>query len=497
MKEFIVLVDHQKDWQAYYPSEHLLTAKDYLFDLGLGAKNRRPTRVINLCKSYKYLSIGYYSSLLAESRGHRVIPSIKTLNDLSKKRLYLYNLDEVGEIVELAAKKFTANTQGLKSFAFRVYFGRSKDPLFKDLSRQIFDQFPCPILEIRLTQKSMWKIDSIIPIPLSDLNDDEEDFFGTALESFSTKIWRIPQKGTHYQFDLAILVDPEEVLPPSNEAALKNFERVFKSQGIYTERITRKDITRLNEFDGLFIRETTTIKNHTYAFSLRAQQEGLIVIDDPESILKCTNKVFMYNLMERNKIPQLPSLFVSDNNPETLTKLEASFSFPMVLKIPDGSFSIGVKKVNDLEELKIILSDFLKKSALVLVQKFLPTDFDWRIGVLRGKPLYACKYFMSRGHWQIYDHNKSGEDVSGDSETLPLSEVPKDVIDTATKICNLVGNSLYGVDIKYIDGVPMVVEVNDNPSIDTDVEDLVLGDDLYKKIGEAFLNTYLKQLSIN
>ena len=202
----------------------------------------------------------------------------------------------------------------------------------------------------------------------------------------------------------------------------------------------------------------------------------------------------MYNLMERNQIPQLPSLFVSESGDETIEKLNQSFSFPMVLKIPDGSFSIGVKKVSDKEELKEVLTDFLKKSALVLVQKFLPTDFDWRIGVLAGEPLYACKYYMSRGHWQIYDHDKTGADVSGDSDTLELSEVPGEILETAKKVCKLVGNGLYGVDLKYIDGIPMVVEVNDNPSIDTGVEDLVLGDKLYQEVGKAFLNQFKQDL---
>ncbi len=487
MKDFIVLVDQLSDWQAFYPSEHLMLAKDYLFDLTLGAKSKRPTRVINLCKSYKYLSFGYYCSLLAESRAHRVIPSTKTLNDLSKKRLYLYNLDEVQEVVEEAAKKFTLNTSGVKSFAFRSYFGQSKDPLFSALAQEIFDQFPCPVLEIRLNLKKMWKIESIVPVAITDLNNAEEEFFGKSLENFSTKIWRLPHQGSPYIFDLAILVDPNEKLPPSDEKSLKEFERVFKEMGIYCERITRKDITRLNEFDGLFIRETTSIKNHTYAFSLRAQQEGLIVIDDPESILKCTNKVFMHNLMERNQIPQIPSLFVSDASPKTLAKLEDSFSFPMVLKIPDGSFSIGVKKVDNKNELEEVLQDFLKQSALVLIQKFLPTDFDWRIGVLAGEPLYACKYFMSRGHWQIYDHNKDENDISGDSETYAISDVPKEIIQTAKKVCDLVGKGLYGVDIKFVEGVSMVVEVNDNPSIDSGIEDLILKEKLYQKIGEAFL----------
>ena len=214
-------------------------------------------------------------------------------------------------------------------------------------------------------------------------------------------------------------------------------------------------------------------------------------MDDPESILKCTNKVFMYNLMERNKIDQIPSIFVSDSKESTLKNLEETFGYPMVLKIPDGSFSIGVKKVSDIEELKELLLDFLKKSSLVLIQKFVPTDFDWRIGILRGEALYACKYFMSRGHWQIYDHDKTGDDFSGDSETLRIEDVPKHVLDTATKVARLVGNGLYGVDLKEVDGRAYVVEVNDNPSIDSEVEDLVLGDELYKKIGRSFIEANL------
>ncbi len=487
MKELIVLVDHLEDWNSYYPSEHLMRARDYLFNLEIKSTNTRPTRVINLSKSYKYLSFGYYNSLLAESRGHRVIPSIKTLNDLSRKQLYLYDLDELQDVAEEAAKKFTKKIDGLKAIAFRCYFGHAKENIFKKLAREVYDQFQAPILEVKLTQKKVWKIESINTVSFTELNESEEEFFANALEKYSTQMWRLPHEKKNYVFDLAILVNPEEKLPPSDELALSLFEKNFSELGIYTERIGKKDLSRINEFDGLFIRETTTIKNHTYTFSHRAQQEGLVVMDDPESILKCTNKVFMYNLMERNKIDQIPSIFVSDSKESTLKNLEETFGYPMVLKIPDGSFSIGVKKVSDIEELKELLLDFLKKSSLVLIQKFVPTEFDWRIGILRGEALYACKYFMSRGHWQIYDHDKTGDDFSGDSETLNIEDVPKHVLDTAIKVARLVGNGLYGVDLKEVDGRAYVVEVNDNPSIDSGVEDLVLGDELYKQIGRSFI----------
>ena len=43
----------------------------------------------------------------------------------------------------------------------------------------------------------------------------------------------------------------------------------------------------------------------------------------------------------------------------------------------------------------------------------MPTDYDWRIGVLDGEPLFACKYKMARGHWQIIKHEADGKYTEG------------------------------------------------------------------------------------
>jgi glutathione synthase/RimK-type ligase-like ATP-grasp enzyme len=79
------------------------------------------------------------------------------------------------------------------------------------------------------------------------------------------------------------------------------------------------------------------------------------------------------------------------------------FGLPVVLKLPDSTFSRGVVKAKTPEELEQHLDEILKESDLAIAQEYMPSDFDWRIGVLDGKPLYACKYFMARGHWQIYN----------------------------------------------------------------------------------------------
>ena len=50
------------------------------------------------------------------------------------------------------------------------------------------------------------------------------------------------------------------------------------------------------------------------------------------------------------------------------------------------------------------------------------------------------------------------------------------------------GDGLYGVDIKVISNKPFVVEVNDNPNIDTGVEDGILKESLYTTIMDEFVN---------
>ena len=63
----------------------------------------------------------------------------------------------------------------------------------------------------------------------------------------------------------------------------------------------------------------------------------------------------------------------------------------MDLKIPDGSFSRGVEKANSREELESIAKMLFEKTELILAQEFLYTEYDWRIGILNGRPFFACQ----------------------------------------------------------------------------------------------------------
>ena len=210
-----------------------------------------------------------------------------------------------------------------------------------------------------------------------------------------------------------------------------------------------------------------------------------MVIDDPASILKCTNKVFLAELLERHKVPTPRTLIVHRDN---RSKLLATLDFPVVLKQPDSSFSQGVVKAENPTELKECLDLLLTKSDLVIAQEFMPSSFDWRVGIFDRQPLYACRYFMAKKHWQILKRDTGGAKTDeGRFETLPVGELPESVLQVALKAANLIGDGFYGVDLKQLGDKVYVIEVNDNPSIDANVEDKYLKDELYDRIMQGIL----------
>ena len=482
MSRLVIVVEKFSDWGSYYPSDNVVAATDYLKEAVGGDEER--VQVINLCRSFKYLGIGYYVSLLAEARGPRVIPSVRTINDLRKRSLYGIDIEDLNAKL---GKFLPEASRDTSDFALLVYFGQSSYAPLADLARQVFETFPCPILRIEFERQRVWQIASVRPSGLNTLSDQQEDAFADALDKFSTKLWRKPRARRKYRYDIAVLHDPAEAMPPSNKKALKNFVAAGHDIGVELDLVTRNDFARLAEYDGLFIRETTTLDNHTYRFAHRAEREGMVVIDDPVSILRCTNKIYLHDLLKSRKLPIPKTEILFRDDARRLAALPDLLGFPIVLKIPDGSFSRGIMKVETVEQLQHAAEELFGHTALLLAQEFMYTEYDWRIGVLNKEPLYACQYFMSRGHWQIYNHGAKGAAKSGDFRTMPVREAPAEVVKAALRATAPIGDGLYGVDIKGDGKRLAVIEVNDNPNIDAGIEDAYLGEDLYRRIIEEFV----------
>jgi len=474
MPDRLVVVDALSEWKTDVPELRVMEARTYL--AGEKDADRRNLKIINLCSSYRYLSTGYYCSLLAEARRQRVIPTVRKINDVANRSVYTLELGDIDELMQRSLGRGTNGEE--KALELDVLFGQCDRPELADLSRQLFEVFRIPLLRVRVKLQGRWRISSARPLALSAVAPESEELFTRALSHYVSRRWRGDRSPRTYRYDIAILHNPQEELPPSYHDALDIFVRVGKRSGVNVELIEKRDYGRLTEYDALFIRETTAINDHTYRFAKRAELEGMPVIDSPDSILRCTNKVYLAELLRRQGIPTPHTLVVGKGD---LTVVEGAFPFPVVLKIPDGSSSRGVFRVENRDELVHKAGELFRRSDLILAQEYAYTPFDWRVGVLNNRPLFVCKYFMSADHWQIIRHD-GGQVTEGGWETLAVADAPERIVELGLDAARLIGDGLYGVDIKEVDGRAVVIEVNENPNIETDVEDAVLGERLYESI---------------
>ena len=480
MTGWVILVDQPKDLPNAETPHKVITTSEYLarprlFDMG------RP-KLVNLARSYGYQSKGYYASLLAEARGHRVMPTVETMLELREAKLYEHALPKLEDELNRCARRADFQPEG--EFKLLVCFGIARDPRFESFGRLLFDWFRCPALEVNVESGAWLSIERIRPRNITRLANGEASFLRESLHQHTKREWRDPKARTVPKYDLAVLYDPNEKMAPSSPASIKHMARIAERLSVDVEPVTRRQLSEIAEYDGLFIRETTSIDNHTYRFARRAWQEGMPVIDDPISMIRCTNKVFLMELLAQHQVATPPTVMLADIG--DLPKAMDELGLPLVVKIPDGSFSRGVHKVNTPEEFRRVADELFEETDLLLTQKFLPTEFDWRVGVLAGEPLFVCQYRMARGHWQIVKHRPDGSSHEGGFRTFELDTAPRDLIDIAVRAARPIGDGFYGVDIKTVNGRHVLMEINDNPNIDRGIEDAVLGDELYERVMKVF-----------
>jgi glutathione synthase/RimK-type ligase-like ATP-grasp enzyme len=473
----LIIVENPEQWQFNVEDVEVLTPAKYIS--GELYQQTKGLKVINLCKSFQYQSLGYYVSLLAEARRHKVLPGISTIQDLRFPSILKEDSQDFDDLIQATFKN-----EKHDKVEFDIYFGTTEEEHLNKLAKQLFQYIQAPSLCATFSRKNKWVLQSVKPLSVGELPPDERPVLRNAVEKY---LLRKPlQKPDRKKYDMAILVDPTDENPPSNEKAIQKFIKAGDQAGFNVELITKNDFGELIQYDALFIRETTFVNHHTFRFAKKAKSIGLAVIDDPDSILKCTNKVYLSELLNSNKVPTPKSFVISKENYKTLPE---KLAYPFILKQPDGAFSKGVFKINDAVHYKNVCAEMFQKSELLIAQEFLPTKFDWRVGIIDGQVLYVCKYYMASEHWQIVNWNThQKQDQDGEVESIAPDQAPSGLLKTALKATSLIGKSLYGVDMKEVDGKFYVIEVNDNPNIDSGVEDKILKDRLYTAIMDVFLN---------
>ena len=482
MSGWLIVVDRTSDLPAGIDGHAVTTTRNYLVDRS--RRTRTAPKVRNLARDYAYQTRGYYCSLLAEARGQKVVPSVTTILELSRRSAYAFALPELEQTLNRLIHRLA--DPPTTSFRLRLYLGQADDPRFHRLALQLFDWFRHPLIDVAVQAGEWWRIRRIEALTIGDLDAEGKVALAHAVARYTGRRWRQPKTRTSPRFSLAVLFDAREPLPPSDTQTLRHLARVAEPMGLGIDQIGAKDLPRLAEHDCLWIRETTNIDHHTYRFALRAEQEGMPVIDDPASIRRCTNKVYLAEVVGAAGLAQPRTRVVASM--KDLEAVEAELGYPVVLKIPDGSFSRGVKKADDRPSLTSLMRAMLEESDLILAQEFMYTSFDWRVGVLDGEPLFVSQYQMAKKHWQIVRHRDGRPAQEGGFRTIAIADTPEEVVKTGVAAAGLIGRGLYGVDLKQNENGVFVIEVNDNPNLVHGVEDAAEKDALWQRLAGWFLH---------
>lgn len=283
---------------------------------------------------------------------------------------------------------------------------------------------------------------------------------------------------------IACFVESYNFTQKQEVQALQIFSETAKKMGHDFELRGKEILEEMEKFDSVFIRATTDPLFTAYTVSRLAEEMCKKVIDDSESIRICSNKIAVYYKLKKANIPMPETRIVY--NFDELEYVAEELGYPLVVKSPNSRFSLYVEKANNFSELSIIVRRFMRRSKAVLLQEFMPTPFDWRIGVLEGEAIYSCKYMIPKGGWRVRDY-VGNKKVWGDVIAIKLENIPKKLKKLAEDSAKCIGEGLYGIDIKEFNGNYYVIEVNDNPTIMHGCED-TKNPELYEKIIEALSN---------
>ena len=194
MSVHLLVVEHRRDWPTHFPPAMVVTVQDYLATPEY--QKLRDLRVINLCRSYRYLCLGYYCSLLAEARGHKVIPPVRTIQDLSSREIYSLDTEELDALAQRSLQGASRARPAHRLRDDDICFGHCDDepagPWPGRSSRP--SGAPCSRCEFRLT--GTWRIGAIRPCRSAPCRATRGDCSSARLEGYVSKRWRSPTGAT-------------------------------------------------------------------------------------------------------------------------------------------------------------------------------------------------------------------------------------------------------------------------------------------------------------
>ena len=142
MAAHVIVVDDKSDLEWAGSAGIALTARDFVTNPE--RLQGKKLRVVNLSGEYFYLDFGYYTSLLAEARGYKVVPNVAVMTLLARKRSMRRSgaqRDPARDIEKMADKPVRRSRD--------ARFGKLTDPLHLLRARGV-RSLRCPLLRAEI-----------------------------------------------------------------------------------------------------------------------------------------------------------------------------------------------------------------------------------------------------------------------------------------------------------------------------------------------------------
>lgn len=230
------------------------------------------------------------------------------------------------------------------------------------------------------------------------------------------------------------------------------------------------DIKRNNFFPCAIDKKGNTISNiYEYDFCIYLDKDkyvstllehcGLRLFNSAKSIEVCDDKMVTFECLANKNIPMpltLPGLLCYDKNAiienNTLEKIEKTFSYPLVVKESYGSLGKGVYKVDNREELAIVIEKL--KCHPHLFQEFIKSSEGKDIRVITiGKKYFAAMLRQSNTDF------RSNLELGGQGTSFNADDELKSLCEKVSDILNL---DYCGIDILFGPNGYLICEVNSN-----------------------------------
>ncbi len=212
------------------------------------------------------------------------------------------------------------------------------------------------------------------------------------------------------------------------------------------------------------------------------ESQGLRVVNDSNTLIRCENKALTLSLLSRSKVPT-PRTAIAFSK-EKAMEIARSFGYPVVIKPIEGSWGRMVAKATDDDSLYSIMEyqDYttLPFRTAYLIQEYVKKpDRDIRIFVI-GDEAPVGIYRVNKSNW------KTNTALGAKAEPL---KIDPELRELALKVRDVIGGFFLGIDVfEDPERGYIVNEVNGVPEYKNTVRvnNFNVSAYLIKKLQEAF-----------